>query len=187
MLDRLQRARIVYDGVVDRVETIELWPISDTTVYDVGAGVSSCLDTNRRCVPNTAYAEDGLPDTTWPPRESRYSYTGPGVSLRPRESLRGEEPKRGVGADVNTADRPNESTAAEYVDGPGVSLPLFMLRDELPKNTAGDVLRPEESCRPTPHSGIAYEAGDGVTSCDSRERGAVPKRILADDGRFDSF
>jgi hypothetical protein len=56
----------------------------------------------------TATADDGRVEATWPPREPPYSYTGPGVSLFTGRS-RGEDPKRGMGAEVNTAERPKES------------------------------------------------------------------------------
>jgi hypothetical protein len=73
-----------------------------------GRGGGAYLVTKRGCRPMTATAEEGRVEATWPPREPPYSYTGPGVSDLTGRS-RGEDPNRGVGADVYTADRPKES------------------------------------------------------------------------------
>ncbi len=69
----------------------------------------SCgFDASRGALPNLVVGAVLRPEDTWPPREPPYSYTGPGVSLFVAWS-REEDPKRGVGAEVNTAERPKES------------------------------------------------------------------------------
>jgi hypothetical protein len=83
-------------------------PQKPPQLRDPSAYPSCGLVPSRGALPNLVVGAVLRPEDTWPPREPPYSYTGPGVSLFVAWS-REEDPKRGVGAEVNTAERPKES------------------------------------------------------------------------------